>query len=84
MDTAIAQTRTINLEASSLLLQTTSTDKSSCPFNKFLGIVTNSSTIYTKVAFVSSQHYLCFLNEFSDIITTQVLAVAITHDQATT
>jgi len=84
MDTAIAQTRTINLEASSLLLQTTSTDKSSYPFNKFLLIVTNSSTIYTEVAFVSSPHYSCFLNEFFDIITTQDLAVAIPHAQATT
>jgi len=84
MDTAIDLMWTINLEASSLLLQTTSTEKSSYLFNKFLLIVTNSSTIYTEVVFVSSPHYSCFLNEFSDIITTPVLAVAIPHAQATT
>ena len=36
MYTAIAQTRNINIEASSLLLDTTSTEKRSYQYNKFL------------------------------------------------
>jgi len=47
-------------------------------------IVTNISTIYTEVNIISSLHYSCLLNEFSDIITNQVLAVGIPHAQATT
>jgi len=81
---AIAQTRNTNIEASSLLLQTTSTEKRSHQYNKFLLIFTNPSTIYTEVAFISSLHYSSLLNEFSDIITTQVLAVGIPHAEATT
>ena len=33
---------------------------------------------------ISSLHYLCLLNKFSDIITIQVLAVGILHAEATT
>ena len=36
MYTAIAQTRNINIKASSLLLDTTSTEKRSYQYNKFL------------------------------------------------
>jgi len=47
-------------------------------------IVTNTSTIYTEVNIISSLHYLCLPNEFSDIITIVVLAVGIPHPEATT
>jgi len=80
----IAQTQNINIEASSLLLQTKSTEKRSYQYNKFLLIATNTSTIFTEVAFISSLHYSCLLNHLSDIITTQVLAVGIPHAAATT
>jgi len=67
MYTAIAQTWNINIEASSLLLDTTSTEKRSYQYNKFLldryqyfnDICQSSST-------VSSLHYSCLLKEFSD------------------
>jgi len=50
MYTAIGQTRDINIEASSLLLEKTSTGKRSYQYKKFLHfIVTNICTIYTKV-----------------------------------
>ena len=35
MDTSIGQTRNLNIEASSLLLDTTSTEKGSYQYNKF-------------------------------------------------
>jgi len=47
-------------------------------------IVTNTSTIYTEVNIISSLHYSCLLNKFSDIITIQVLLVRIPHAEATT
>jgi len=47
-------------------------------------IVTNTSTIYTEVNIISSLHYLCLLNEFSDIITILALAVGIPHPEAST
>ena len=84
MYTSIAQTQNINNEASSLLLQTKSTEKRSYQYNKFLLIATNTSTIFTEVAFISSLQYSCLLNHLSDIITTQVLAVGIPHAEATT
>jgi len=80
MYTAIAQMRNINIEASLLLLDTTSMEKRSYQYNKFLPFIfTNISTIYTEVNIISSLHYSCLLNKFSDIITTQVLAVRIPH-----
>jgi len=83
MYTAIAYTRNINIDASSLLLETTSMEKRSYQYNKFLPfIVTNTSTIYTEVNIISSQHYLCLLNAFSDIVTTQALAIGIPHAEA--
>jgi len=85
MYTTIAQTRNINIEASSLLLRTTSMEKRSYQYKKFhIFIVNNTSTIYTDVTFIFSLHYLCLLIEFSDIITIQVLAVRIPHAEATT
>jgi len=47
-------------------------------------IVTNTSMIDTEVNIISSLHYSCLLNEFSDIITIKVLAVGIPHAEATT
>jgi len=85
MYTAIAYTRNINIDASSLLLETSSMEKRSYQYNKFLPfIVTNTSTIYTEVNIISSQHYLCLLNAFSDIVTThwQALAIRIPHAEA--
>ena len=68
MYTAIAYTRNIIIEASSLQLDTTSTEKRSYQYNKVLHfIVTNTSTIYTEVTFISSLQYSCLLSEFSDI-----------------
>jgi len=86
MYTVIAQTRNINIEASSLLLDTTSTEKRSYQYNKLctLYMVTNTSTIYTEGNIISSLHYSCLLNEFSDIITIELLAVGIPHAEATT
>jgi len=85
MYTAIAQTQNINIEPSSLLLDTTCTEKRSYQYMKFLPfIVTNTSTIYAEVNIIYNLHYLYLLNEFSDIITTQVLAVGIPHAEATT
>jgi len=50
MYTAISQTRNINIEASLLLLETTSVEKRSYEYNKFLlFIVTNTLTIYIEV-----------------------------------
>ena len=40
--------------------------------------------MYTEVTFISSLDYSCLLNEFSDIITTQVLPVGKPHAEATT
>jgi len=85
MYNAIAQTRNINIEASLLLLRTTRTEKRSSQYNKFLHfILTNTSTIYTEVTSISSLHYLGLLNEFSDIIAIQVLAVGIPFAKPTT
>jgi len=86
MYTAIARTQNINMKASSLLLETTSTDKRSYQYNKFLQfiVMNTTSTMYTEVPIISSLHYSCLLNEFSDIITTQVLAVGIPHAEAAT
>jgi len=47
-------------------------------------IVTNTSTIQTEENIVSSLHYSCLLNKFSDIITNKVLAVGIPHAEGTT
>jgi len=67
MYTAIAQRQNINIEASSLLLDTTSTAKRSYQYNKLLLITTNTFTIYVKrFLIVSSLHYSCLLNEVSD------------------
>jgi len=83
--TAIAQTRNINIEASLRLLETISTEKRSYHYTKFyIFNLTNTSTIYPEVTFISSLHYLCLLNQFSGIITIQVLAVGIPHAEATT
>jgi len=53
MYTAIAQTQNINIEASSLLLRTTSTEKRSYQYNKLFPtfIVTNTSTIYIEASY---------------------------------
>ena len=87
MYTAIAQTRNINIEASSLLLDTTSTEKRSYQYNKlfytFISLPTLRRSI-SKPTIISSLHYSCLLNEFSDIITIKVLAVGIPHAEATT
>ena len=86
MYTAIAQTRNIIIEASSLLLRTRSTEKRFYQYNKlyytfiYLPILRRS---IPKRIVVSSLHYPCLLNEFSDIITTKVLAVGIPHAEAT-
>jgi len=85
MHTAIAQTRNINIEASWLLLDTTRTEKRSSQYNKFFHlIITNTSTNYTEVTFISSLPYSGLLLEFSNIIVIQVLAVRIPHAAATT
>jgi len=50
MNTAIAHTRNINIESSAVLLDTTSTEKSSYQYTKFFYcIITNTSTIYTEI-----------------------------------
>jgi len=78
MYTVIAQTRTINIEASLLPLDITSTEKRSYQYNRILHfIVTNTSTIYSEVTFIHGLHYSCLLDEFSDITTIQVLALKI-------
>jgi len=59
-------------------------EKRSYQYNKFYLIVTNTSIIYTEVTLISGLHYSYLLNEFSDIITTQVLAVRIPDAEATT
>ena len=54
MYTAIAQTRNINIEASSLLLRTTSTEKRSYQYNKlFYTFISfsNTSTIYIEASY---------------------------------
>ena len=72
MYTAISQTRNINIEASSRLLDTTSTEKRSYQYNKlfytFISLPILRRSI-SKQVIISSLHYSCFLNEFSDIIT---------------
>jgi len=47
-------------------------------------MLTNTSTIHTKVTIISSLYYSCLLNECSDIITIKVLGVGIPHAEATT
>jgi len=87
MYTAIAQTRNINIEVSSRLLDTTSTEKRSYQYNNLfytfilLPILRRS---ISKQTLISSLHYSCRLNQFSDIITIKVLAVGIPHAEATT
>jgi len=87
MYTAIAQTRDINIEASSLLLKTTSTEKRSYQYNKlfytFILLPILRRSIPERII-ISSLHYSCLLNEFSDIITILVLADGIPHAEATT
>jgi len=87
MYTAIAQTRNINIEASSLVLKTTSTEKRSYQYNKlfytFISLPILRQSIPMQII-ISSLHYSCLLNEFSDIITIKVLAVEIPHAEATT
>jgi len=87
MSTAIAQTRNINIEASSPLLDTGSTEKGSYQYNKlfytFISLPLLRRSI-SKQTIKSSLHYSCLLNEFSDIITIKVLAVGIPHAEATT
>jgi len=82
MYTAIAQTRNITIEASSLLLETTSTEKRSYQYNKlfytFISLPVLRRSIPKRII-ISSLHYSCLLNEFSDIITILVLAVGIPH-----
>jgi len=54
MYTAIAQTQDINIEASSLLLRTTSMEKRSYQYNKFsINIVSNTLSIYKQYCFLS-------------------------------
>jgi len=86
MYTAIAQTRNINIEASSLLLAKQARRRDLINLISYLHfyIVTTTSTIYTRVKIIPSLHYSCLLNEFSDIITIKVLAVEIPHAEATT
>jgi len=86
MYTAIAQTRDINIEASSRLFRQEGRRRDLINIISYLHfyIVTDTSTIYTEVNIISSLHYSCLLNEFSDIITIQVLAVGIPHTEATT
>jgi len=87
MYTVIAQTRNINIEVSLLLFRTTSTEKRSYQYNKlfytFISLLILRRSI-PKRDIISSLHYLCLLNEFSDIITIKVLAVGIPHAEATT
>jgi len=47
-------------------------------------MVTNISTTYSQVNIISSLHYSCLHNEFSDIITIKVLTVGILHPEAPT
>jgi len=87
MYTAIAQTRNINIEASSWLLETTSTEKRFYQYNKlfytFISLPILRQSI-PKQIIISSLHYSRLLNEFSDIIKILVLAVGIPHAEATT
>jgi len=80
MYTTIAQTRNINIEASSRLLDTRSTEKRSYQYNKlfydFISLPILRRSI-SKQTIISILHYSCLLNEFSDIITIKVLAVGI-------
>jgi len=80
MYTAIAQTGNINIEASSLLLE-----KQEAQRRDLIHIIsfTNASMIYKKYSIISSLHYTCLLNEFSDITMIKVLAVRIPHAEAT-
>jgi len=86
MYTAIAQTRNINIEASLLLFRQQARRRDLINIISYLHfyIVTNTSTIYFDVNIISSLHYSCLLNEFSDIISIKVLAVGIPHAEATT
>jgi len=49
MYTTIAQTQNINIEASSVLLDTISTERGSYQYKEFYVIVTTTSTIYPEV-----------------------------------
>ena len=87
MYTAIAQTRNINIKASSLLLRTTSTEKRSYQYNKLFYTLISLPLLrrsISKQTIISSLHYSCLLTEFSYIITIKVLAVGIPHAEATT
>ena len=65
--TTIAQTRNINIEASSQLLHTTCTEKRFYQYNKFLlDRYQYFDDLYQSSSILSSLHYLCLLNEFSD------------------
>jgi len=67
MYTAIAQTRNINIEASSLLLDTTSTKNRSYQYNKFLlDHYQYFNDLYQSSSIVSSLYYSCLLHGFSD------------------
>jgi len=87
MYTAMAQTRNLNIEASSLLYDTTSTGKRSYQSNKLFYTFISSPTLrqpIPKRIIISGLHYSSLLNEFSDIIPIKVLAVGIPHAEATT
>jgi len=87
MYTVIAQTRNINIQASSRLLATTSTEKRSYQYDKlfytFISLPILRQSV-SKQTIISSLHYSYLLNEFSDIITIKVLAVGIPHAEPTT
>jgi len=84
MYTAIAQMWNINIEASWLLLKTTSTEKRSYQYNRFTTLLLPILGLsILKYPIVSSLPYACLLNLFSDIITLQVRAVRIPHAGAT-
>jgi len=87
MYTAIAQMRNLNIKASSLLLDTTSTENRSYQYNKlfytFISLPILRLSIPKRII-ISSLYYSGLLNEFSDIITIKVLAVGISHAEATT
>jgi len=85
MYTAIAQTRNINIEACSRLLKTRSIEKRSYQYNKlFIDRYQYFDYRRESSSIISSLHYSCLLNEFSDIKSIQVLAVGIPHAEATT
>jgi len=87
MYTAIAQTRNINIEASSRLLDTPRTEKRSYHYNKlfytFISLPILPRSI-SKLTIISSLYYSCLLNKFSNIIMIKVLSVGIPNAEATT